>query len=702
MAGGFVRSRSPATSGTATRNLRTLREIARRRCALPLIAIFALALPPRTGAARQTAPVDDPSELSSLSLEELMQVDTVVTAGRHEQTVRQAAASVSVVTADEIDLMGYRNLAELLRNQRSFFLHTDGLNWFAGVRGFLRPGEWNARLLLLIDGRPTRENIYGQTHLDQDFPLPIEAYKRVEIVRGPASALYGNNAVFGVVNAITKDGADLNGAYVRLQGGMHDTARIMAMYGLKTKDGLDVLAGASGFTTEGEDSIRFDGISDPELNFGRVEGWDGERTFAGFVKVKYGDLTLMVNHADRDRQNRSATYYASFFNPGTQRELRTDVTLSLDHEISPTQRIHAMVYYGRYFYDQNIGYAIDPTVGPETYSYFSEADDDWLGQEVHYDWQVTPRLRLLVGAEATQSLSATQHDHDDFGFDIEIDGSYYSWGTFGEVSWQALDRLTLVAGGRYDYVYDVGGQLSPRAGAIVNVTSADTVKLLYGRAFRAPNLYERTYDVGGGTGYAANPDLKHEVVDTYELIWEREFKSGWRTSVGGFLWRMSDALNDVTLDDGRSQTQNTGTVEARGVEVELGRRWESGGSLRTYATYTQTENDDGDRLFLSPEWTAGVAVTVPVIGKHTFLSIDSQAVGPMLNDLGDSTDPSFVTNVVLTSRRFFGVEHLEFQAGVYNLFADDARLPSGGSAVHAQPTLNWPEPRAMVGMTYRF
>lgn len=696
MTGDLERSKS-CEAGTA----KVVRRAAawRRVLALALSASTAFAL---TGmaTARPAAPSSDPADLGSLTLEELMQVDTVVTAGRHEQTVRQAAASVSVVTSDEIDLMGYRNLADLIRNQRSFFLHTDGLNWFVGVRGFLRPGEWNARLLMLVDGRPTRENIYGQTHFEQDFPLPIEAYKRVEIVRGPASALYGTNAVFGVVNAITKDGADVDGAYVRVQGGMHDTARVLAMYGLKTRDGLDLLAGASGFTTQGEDSIHYDGVTDPQMNFGTIEGFDGERTFSGFVKAKYGDVTLMVNHADRDRENRSATYSASFFSPGVMRELRTDVTLTLDHEISATQRLHAMVYYGRYFYDQDLGYAIDPSVGPQTYSYFSEADDDWLGQEIHYDWQVTPKLRLLVGAEATEALSTRQHDHDDFGFDIDVRRSYYSWGTFGEASWQVFDRLTLVAGGRYDYVNDVGGQVSPRAAAIVNLTSADTLKLLYGRAFRAPNLFERAYETPNA--YAANPGLKSEVVDTYELIWEREFKSGWRTSVGGFLWRMSDSMNQVTLDDGRLQTQNDGTVEARGVELELSRRWESGGSLRTYATYTRTEDAAGDRLQFSPEWTAGVAMTVPVIGRHTFLSIDSQAVGPMRGDVGDSTDPSFVTNVVLTSRRFLGVEHLELQAGVYNLFSQDARLPSEGGYVHVQPSLNWPEPRAMVGLTYRF
>ena len=665
-----------------------------------------VAAPARAADAPEDPDVAAPSavatadEFTALSLEELMEVEvTVVAAGRREQTQRQAAASVSVVKADEINLMGYRNLAELLRNQRSFYLHTDGLNWFAGVRGLLRPGEWNARLLVLVDGRPTREVIYGQTHLDQDFVLPIEAYKRVEIIRGPGSSLYGSNAVFGVVNVVTKDGADLNGGLVRLQGGQHETARAVGMYGFTTDDGWDIIGGASGHTSQGEQSIHYDGIGGVENNFGRIEDWDDERTFSGFLKVKRGPITAMIDHADRERDSRSATYGASFYAPGTMQERRTNLTLRFDHEFSPGHSLHAMAYYGYYKYDQDIGYELDPPGGPDKYIYYSRAADDWLGQEIHYSWQVSPKLHLLAGAEATQAIDTLQHDSDNFGYDDRIDESYNAWALFTEANWQATDNLTLVAGARFDRVQDVGNHFNPRAGAILDLSEADTLKLLYGRAFRAPNLYEMFYDVGG---YAGNPDLESEVVDTYEVVWERRFASGWETSVGAFLWQMSDAMADIVLPNDDFQVQNVGTVEARGVELELRRRWDTGAMLRTYTTFTDTESPDGEQLAISPQWIVGAAVIVPVLNRNTFLALDTQLVGPMESDLGQSTDTSYVTNVILTSREFLGVEGLEFQAGVYNLFADDARLPHGDSFLHAQPTLNWPETRAMVGLTYRF
>jgi iron complex outermembrane receptor protein len=687
----------------------------RRPRPLPLIAaaLFGVAslLTPASSAAEPPLDVAAPAapqqtdpasaeELSELSLEQLMEVP-IVAAGKREQSQRQAAAPVSVVTADDIELFGHRNLADVLRNQRGFYLHTDGLNWVTGVRGFLRPGEWNARLLVLVDGRSTRENLYGQSHLDQDFVVPIEAVKRVEIVRGPGSALYGGSAVFGVVNVVTKDGADLNGAQVRVQAGNRDTARVSALYGTRTNDGWDILAGASGFTTNGEHDIEYDGVDDAARNFGHIRGADGEHAHAGFLKVRLGDFTATFDLATRMRDSRAATYAASFFEPGGMHERRGNVTLRFDHDLGGGHRLHAMAYYGHYNYRQDWTYAPDPDFGTPANRYVAESNNDWLGQELHYSWQVDKRLHVMVGADATQSLFAHQRDHDQLGGELlDVSDSYNAWAVFGEVEWQATDWLRLVGGLRRDQIQDVGAQLSPRAAAILTPTPADTVKLLYGRAFRQPNLFELAYASPGVT--LSNPDLRSEVVDTYEAVWEHQFKSGWRTSVGGFYWRMDDAMDAVVLPDGASQTQNIGSLSARGIELELQRRWESGASVRLYGTWTRAEDEDGQRLTLSPEWIAGAAIVVPVLGRHTFLSLDTQIVGPMSSDLGESTDPTFVTNVVLTSRRFLGVPNLDFQAGLYNLFADDARLPRGGPFIHSQPTLNWPQTQVLVGLTYRF
>ncbi|MFI5378279.1 MAG: TonB-dependent receptor plug domain-containing protein [Tepidisphaerales bacterium] len=630
-----------------------------------------------------------------------MTIPIVVAAGKREQTQRQAAASVSVVTDDEIDLFGYRNIADVLRAQRGFYVYTDGLNWFAGVRGFLRPGEWNARILTLVDGRPTRENVYNQTHLDQDFVVPMEAIKRVEIIRGPGSALYGGNAVFGVVNVVTKDGADLRGGQVRVEGGTSGTARTSLLYGTKTESGWDIIGSFSAYSSRGTTDIIYDGVNDAAHNYGHIENADDEAAVAGFLKIRKGDFTAAFDLETRERDNRSATYLASFFDPGSMHEDRNNVTLSYDHDFAKGQSLHAKVWYGHYAYRQNLTYAANPSTSTPAYGYDMAAGDDWLGQEVHYDWQISSQFHLLAGAEATEALYTVQRDRDDLHGQIVNQGkSYNTWGLFAEGEWKAANWLTLVAGVRLDQVQRLGAQVCPRAAVLVTPDKADTVKLLYGRAFRPPNLYEMFY---GAPGYnAPNPDLTAEVIDTYEVVWERQFTDGLRTSLGGFYWSMADAMSDVGIGGDTIQTQNGDPVRAYGIEAEVQRRWASGASVRVHGALTRAEDDQGNRLTHSPEWIAGASLVVPVFNSRTFLAIEPQIVGPMTSDLGESTDPTFITNIVFTAREPARVKGLEVQLGLYNLFANDARLPHNSVDIHYQPTLNYPETELMLNISYRF
>ena len=229
-----------------------------------------------------------------------------------------------------------------------------------GERGFLRPGEFNARILVTVDGRPTNDLIYGQSHLDQDFVVPMEAVRQVEVIRGPGSALYGTNAVFGVINVVTKDGSDVNGTQVRLEGGTKDTGRASVLWGQALSNGWDVLASATGFTSQGDQDVIFDGVHDAAHNFGHIRDSDAEGVESAFVKARKGDFTLQFDTEARVQGNRSATYLTSFSDPGNEHEQRTNFTVKFDHEIENGKSIHAMVYYGHYGYQQDWVYAAAP------------------------------------------------------------------------------------------------------------------------------------------------------------------------------------------------------------------------------------------------------------------------------------------------------------------------------------------------------
>jgi iron complex outermembrane receptor protein len=636
------------------------------------------------------------SESSELMLYEEMPV--VVTAAKHEQKTQQAAASVSVVTAEEIELYGYRSLGDILRTQRGFYIFNDGLNQFLGVRGFLRGEEWNARILVLVDGRPTREPIFGQTHLDQGMVVPVEVIKQVEIIRGPGSALYGANAVFAVINIITRSGSDVNNwAEVRAQGGNEETGRGETILGHKFANGLDFLMGGSRFYSQGDRDISYPGVDDAAHNYGHIRDNDSEMSGDFFSKVTYGEFTLEADYDKRVKDNSTATYLALWTDPGRMMERRDDISLRWDHPVCEGQSLHASAFYSQYAYDQYWGQ--DDAHG-HPYTYTSTDHSNWSGQNVYYDWQVSKSNRLILGTEEMETFRSRQNDWDDLnGTVLNVDPGLNSEAGYVQDEQTVTKWLTLVGGLRVDKIQRFDPLLDPRLAAIITLTKADTIKLLYGRAFRAPNLYEMYYSSPGAN--VPNRNLKPEISDTYEATWDHDFGKGLHTETGCYFWRMYDTLGDGVKDDAL-QTQNMGKSWAMGLEGEVEKRWENGARVRFSGNFGRTVDEHDQRLPLSPDVLLSMAGAVPVsfINKRTFLAVETQMVGPMLSDTGQSTNPTYLTNVVLTSKKVW--KGLDVQVGVYNIFSNSALEPRASPWNQYQTQLRAPGVLGMITLTYRF
>src|SRR5688572_7027104 len=184
-------------------------------------------------------------DYTALSLEELGRVDLVYAASRHAQTRGEAPSSVSIVTAEEIRRHGYRTLGDVLRSVGSFYLTDDRNYGYVGVRGFGRPGDYNTRILVLVDGIRVNEPVYDASYVGREFVLDPAAIDRVEIVRGPGASMYGNSAFFAVVNVVTKQGRQLRGGELSVSGGSFEDVGGRLTWGTATPGGLDVLASVS-------------------------------------------------------------------------------------------------------------------------------------------------------------------------------------------------------------------------------------------------------------------------------------------------------------------------------------------------------------------------------------------------------------------------------------------------------------------------
>jgi iron complex outermembrane receptor protein len=525
----------------------------------------------------------------------------------------------------------------------------------------------------------------------------MEAVKQVEIIRGPGSSLYGSGAVFGVLNVVTKDGADINGVETKVEGGSESTGHLNVLAGRKFDNGVDVVADFAGYTTQGNNDIILDNVNGIAYNNGHLRNANYEGVYSGFIKISKGDLTFQADTAARRKDDSQATGLSSFYGPGDMYERRTNATLRLNHTFDDGGNLQAMLYYGHYHYQEQWPYDLSETQVP--YTYHSAGQDDWVGEQIHYGRQLTQQVHLLIGVDGTQSLYTDQHDASSLtGPTLNIPASFNSVGFFAEGEIKPTSWLSITAGARLDQVQRVGTSASPRFAGIISPTKDDTIKALYGRAFRDPNLYELLYTSPPPDGTVGNLNLKPEIVDTYELAWERQYGQGWQSTLNGYLWEMSNSMEDFVYPNGSLETINSSTIWAHGVEAEVDKRWQDGSSWRTYGSYSRAD-EEGNGLTHSPNWILGTSLAIQII-KHCYLSIEPQLVGGMKSDLGQFTHPTFITNVVFTSKEFS--PGWTFQTGAYNLFADKARLPRDGPFDQLQATVNYPATTYLVSLSKKF
>jgi len=160
--------------------------MAKRTIAWLLMSLVGAVAPGRIQAQDKTGPPD----VMDLGLEDLVKVeiDSVFGASGYKQKVTDVPASITIVTAEEIRRYGYRTLADILRSVPGFYVTGDRNYSYLGERGFGRPGDYNSRVLLLVDGHRTNDNLFDQALIGTEFPVDVDLIERVEVIRGPNSS----------------------------------------------------------------------------------------------------------------------------------------------------------------------------------------------------------------------------------------------------------------------------------------------------------------------------------------------------------------------------------------------------------------------------------------------------------------------------------------------------------------------------------
>jgi outer membrane receptor for ferrienterochelin and colicins len=677
---------------------RSSRAMARRdprrgaRLWLPCLAVALLPVP----AWSQQSPPAARRDVSEMSLEELMEVELVFAASRHEESPREAPFPIFLVSRDEIRQHGCRTLAEVLERVPGFYVTNDRNYQYVGVRGFGRMGDFNAHVLVLVDGTRINENVYDYVGVGGDFVVDMDLVDRVEVVVGPSASLYGNSAFFAVVNVVTRRGRDFSGGELTAGGGSFRSAGGRATYGRRLDNGLEFLASADLFDDPGP-RLYFPEFDRPETNHGVTEGTNDERSHRFFTHLTWRGLSLQAVRSSREKGIPTGAYGTVFGEPRNRTwDEATQVTLSGDHRLGARGSATISVNYGRVGYDGDYLSAATPSVVNR-----DEARGEW--------WRLEGSARFAASTRHTLSLGGDFQDNvrqDQLNVDIQPAAVYLDsrmagerWAVYAQDHVQLPGQLTLDAGLRYDRYPTFGGTTSPRLGLVWQRDGTLTVKALYGRAFRAPNEYELHYTVEDPQiAQRGNPDLRPETIDTAELVLEHDL-SRYLVFVASAFHSDVQRLIGVALNhDQRFMAfRNAGRILLTGLEVGLQFR-RGGTSGRASYAFQHTRGDGSDeRLVNSPSHLARASLSFP-LGNRLSAGVDAGYMSSRRTLAGRETGGVFLANATLLARRLPG--RFEASASVHNLF--DRRYADPGGEEHVQDLLFQDGRTFRVELVWRF
>jgi outer membrane receptor protein involved in Fe transport len=613
----------------------------------------------------QDPPSPSNQDLSSLTLEQLMDIK-VEGAAMHPQSLEDAPASVTIITAQDILKYGYRTLAEALASARGFYLSNNRTFHTVGVRGFNLPGDYASRFLVMVNGHNMADNVFDfMLYFGEDFPIDISLVQRIEIIRGPSSALYGSNGIFATINIITKSPDQAGPPAVIADVGSFGEKKGQVMAAGSIGKNAKVLFSGSVFNNGGESPLFFPEFNAPETNNGQAVHMNGEKGYHFFSNLVWRNWNITAAFADR-KEIQPISWGPTIFNDRgtTINDIRNYVEATYTHEVAGGT-LRWRTYYDVFHEQDRFDYPLDSSaVEDNRQSFFG----NWVGTQLTYRFDTARFGTLTLGSEAKFDLRNLQSDRDVSPAPVKIaniDRRDKSFALFAQDERKLSNRWKLDLGVRFDFSAYRHSFLSPRAALIYQPSSGWTYKFLYGRGFRNPSAFELYFDDGGLSG-APNPNARPESADTVEVDVERKIGKRMNLLAAAYTYWLHDFLEGERVGNGLIQYQNAGNARAAGLEIEINGRpsaWLE--AAASYAIQNSHDPDTDGRLENSPDHVAKVRFAVP-LGRKLDVSSSMQYYSSRLS-LGEArVPPVYLADFTITSRRLFA--NLDLQFGLRNAF----------------------------------
>ena len=651
-----------------------------------VLALTALAMAP-LGPVPALAGDGDDVDYTQFSLDDLMEMSVVYGASKVMQKAKEAPASITIVTREEIETYGYRTMAEVLSGIRGFYNTYDHNYDYMGVRGLGYPGDLSSRMLCLVDGVRVNGASIGGINMNMGFPVDLDLVERIEIIRGPASSVYGTNAMLGIINVVTREGYKLEGleASVGVESFGGRSARLTG--GFETLGGWDLIGSASVGQIEGQDRYiqELDEREDVwslyypywDDNGGWFRDGDMEAWHSFFGKATYEGLTLESMFSYRKKQNPMAPS-TTIVNDNSAQTEDTQLNLSARYRTKLWDQVDmaAQVYYQRFEYDGAWPYSYDYEMNfydPDEHVVLYR--DQFRGKRITAALDFSHRLRgghaIAVGVEYQNNLQMDMSAVDE--------SPYYEWynfelspenyGVYALTELRPVQGIIVNLGLRHDNYTSFDSSTNPRVAIVTESLGGNVFKALYGTAFQAPNGYE----LGGqedevDTG-RSGLSLVPEEIETYEFIWELNLARHWTGSltVYEYMYREMVAGDFANDPDGDPTEWDNDEITSRGAELGLEARLP--GSLRGRASWTYNECED---KWVNPYWSESrapnrqgkLSLWLPLRAAGTRLGVEVQYNGPRRTITHLMTKEHTLVNLTLVDESL--VEGLKIKGSVQN------------------------------------
>ncbi len=658
--------------------------------------------------------------LSLLDLEELQEVEiklddvfdvfgalvrdqSVSIATGEAQKSSVAPAVTSVITAQDIEAMGARTLAEALRSVPG--LHV-GTHWGTdsptyAVRGVL--SATNPEILVMINNVPIKALNTGGVGRGWGH-LPVANIARVEVIRGPGSAVYGADAFSGVINILTKTADDMDGGEAGARVGSYNTYEGWVQYGKKFGN-VDLAASVEYINSDG-----FNGIveSDAQSFFDQQYGTSASNAPTEVDNRKdnidvnldagYQDWRLHALYQSRELGYNAIGLIESPKTGGTFNDRRLLLSLSRQWQLNDNWDLQGLVSYYHRDFDSGIVTAFPAGAfngrDPDGmhYGYGVEQVNTRAEFSAFYHGFATHSVRLGAGYvyEDLQHYSSKK----DFGYDAQgnllpIDSPIIDFtGTsasaldpavrrnkfiYVQDTWNFATNWDLTTGLRYDDYSDFGSTINPRFALVHQISETLTGKLLYGRAFRSPSLDELALKNSGAL--LGNINIQPEKIETWEIAFVYRPNDVLNLNTNLFTYRVSDKIIRVPEDVSGLQIeryQNAGEQTGKGLEMEL--RWKINvkTSLLANYAYVDTEDEHGDSVPRVPHQTAYLRAD-HLLGNNWFIDTQLNWIAQFKRIAVDPRPATSNYTTVDLSLRYKGLSSgaWDFAVGVRNLFDAD-------------------------------